>query len=184
MKKTILIIMVLSFGFGTLKSQFRTGDTLAGNVVHYLGIYAGGASMTEDKKFGFALRADYEYRLIKSSFGFGLNTQLLVSDMTEIMIGVPFYLHNFTAWKLRLDLTPGVAITKRVLYSRSVPDTTTFVPTKNTGNFFLRGGIGWETFIYRDADPILVLTPSLSFDLISESKLYIGLGASLCWIIY
>ncbi|OGU39069.1 MAG: hypothetical protein A2X61_01060 [Ignavibacteria bacterium GWB2_35_12] len=178
-----VIIILLFFGI-SLKAQFRPIDTLTGKVVHYTGVYAGAASILEDKLFGFSLHGEYEYRMVKSSFGFGLALQMLFSDMTEIGVGFPVYWHGITSMNLRFSLTPGVTITKRVIYSRIGPGTSEFEETKNTTNFFVRAGLGWETFIYRDADPVLVLTPILSFDIISESEVYMGIGASLSWIIY
>jgi hypothetical protein len=109
---------------------------------------------------------------------------MIFSDMTEIGVGLPVYWHGITDFNLRFNLTPGITITKRVIYSRFGPGTSEFEETKNTTNFFLRAGLGWETFIYRDADPVLVLTPMLSFDIISESEVYMGIGANLSWIIY
>ncbi|MCL5990711.1 MAG: hypothetical protein M1419_01235 [Bacteroidetes bacterium] len=177
------IIILLFFGI-SLKAQFRPIDTLTGKVVHYAGVYAGAASILEDKLLGFALHGEYEYRMIKSSFGFGLEAQMIFSDITEFGVGFPIYWHGITSMNFRFSLTPGLTITKRVLYSRYGPGTSEFEQSAFPSPIFFRTGIGWETFIYRDADPVLVLTPVLCFDIISESEVYMGFGASLCWIIY
>ena len=186
MKSLYSVIIIILFCSISLKAQFRPIDTLTGKVVHYAGVYAGATSILEQKLFGFALYGEYEYRMIKSSFGFGLEAQMIFSDLTEFGIGFPIYWHGITSMNFRFSLTPGVTYTKRVIYSRigeATPDSL-FENTRNTSNFYFRAGIGWETFIYRDADPVLVLTPMLSFDIISESEVYMGIGASLCWIIY
>ncbi|TAL70546.1 MAG: hypothetical protein EPN82_02735 [Bacteroidetes bacterium] len=184
MKKIYIIIIITFIYLLPLKAQFRPIDTLTGKVVHYTGIYAGGSSIMEQKLFGFTLIGEYEYREIKSSMGFGFNIHMIFSDLTEYGFGIPLYWHGLTSMNLRLNITPGVTITKRVVYSRFKPGTQPEEETKNTANFFLQAGLGWETFIYRDADPVLVLTPTLSCDIISESEVYVGFGASLCWIIY
>ncbi|MBI5326152.1 MAG: hypothetical protein HZB41_12925 [Ignavibacteriae bacterium] len=143
--KTSYSIIIIIFLFLTisLNAQYRPIDTLTGKVVHYAGIYAGAASILEETLYGFNLSGEYEYRVVKSSFGFGFNIHLIFSDITEYGFGVPLYLHGISSMNLRLSLTPGVTITKRVIYSRFEPGTLPVESTQNTANLFLQAGVGW-----------------------------------------
>ncbi|MFA6569729.1 MAG: hypothetical protein WCT77_00625 [Bacteroidota bacterium] len=184
MAKRLTLYLVILFCFCHYSNaQDETPPALKGTKKQLIGVFAGASAVLEDKSVGFTLDLNYEYRFLKSNFGFGFMTDIIFGDYTEMLFAVPFYFHNISPVNLKFCIAPGIAITKRVRYMFPNEQVTEFEETYNTANFNLRLGIGWEQLIFRDGVPIVAVTPLLHLNYVSNNKTYLIFGGTITWII-
>jgi hypothetical protein len=124
---------------------------------HHVALFLGGAIRDEDHETesGFALGADYEYRL-HPLIGAGVLVEVATGNLREVLVLAPVALHP---WRdLRLVVAPGVEI-----------------PEEGDAEFALRLGIGYTVPI---GSGRFSITPEFNADLIDGAPTYVA-GVSL-----
>jgi len=165
--------------------EFPEIDSLKNKTVHQAGCSAGGATVFSDRFSSIMLEANYEYKKYGSNFGFGFASQFITGEYTEYLFNFPVYWHNISPLNFKLIFAPGIVLTKRIKYSE--PSAAAEAPTTNTrysGNFFLRIGLGWETYILSSDVPLLTITPNINLNIVSEYKVFFIYGCTLTWCFY
>ena len=204
MMKRIIIIVILLLSFAD--SQAQGADTLLNEQTltaeelkqlqikkkndsipwkHYVGLKIGSMAIVDEGMFGFRFGLNYELTKWQSHLGFGVMTELMLSDVLEFNLGFPFYLHDFFLDELNFVVTPGFAFVEHVKYVVDyVPNTPfdsllTLQETVFRPNFMLRIGAYWDFYVYGKDKPWFMVSPSLNFDVISYRKLYLMFGVRI-----
>jgi len=181
MKKIILIILII---FSHNISFAQEGNPFV-PWKHYVGLKLGTNAIVDKGIFGFRFGFNYELTKLKSNLGYGLLTEFMFSNAFEFNLGFPFYLHDFFHEDLNFVVTPGIAFVENVDYGIGINDETitsdglilkdkVFRP-----NFMLRLGGYWDFYVYGREKQWLMISPELTFDVISYRDLYIMLGVNI-----
>jgi len=181
MKKIILISLLI---LGINISNAQEGNVFA-PWKHYVSLKLGTNAIVDKGIFGFRFGFNYELTKQKSQLGYGILTEFMFSDAFEFNLGVPFYLHDFFHEDLNFVITPGIAFVEHVDYG-TFPDDDPIgadgLRMKNKvfrPNFMLRLGGYWDFYVYGREKQWFMISPELTFDIISYRELYIMLGVNI-----
>jgi hypothetical protein len=152
---------------------------------HYVGLKLGTNAIVDKGVFGFRFGFNYELTKQKSSLGYGILTEFMFSNAFEFNLGFPFYLHDFFHEDLNFVITPGIAFVENVSYGENLNNE----PIGSDGlilkdkvfrpNFMLRLGGYWDFYVYGREKQWLMISPELTFDILSYRELYIMLGVNI-----
>jgi hypothetical protein len=182
MKKILIIAILVLLVNSHTKAQ--EGDLFV-PWKHYVGLKIGTNAIVEDGVFGFRFGFNYELTKLNSRLGYGILTEFMFSNAFEFNLGFPFYLHDFFHEDLNFVITPGIAFVENVPYGIGVdnePIGTDGLRLKDKvfrPNFMLRLGGYWDFYVYGREKQWFMISPELTFDVISYRKLYIMLGVNI-----
>jgi hypothetical protein len=181
MKKILLVIFLLL--------SFKSSPAQDGNPFvpwkHYVGLKLGTNAIVDKGVFGFRFGFNYELTKLKSSLGYGILTEFMFSNAFEFNLGFPFYLHDFFHEDLNFVITPGIAFVENVEYGEGIdnePIGTDGLILKDKvfrPNFMLRLGGYWDFYVYGRDKQWLMVSPELTFDILSYRELYIMIGVNV-----
>lgn len=182
MKKAFIVLLLYIFYQPAVEAQ---KDDMFAPWKHYIGLKLGTNAIVEDGKFGFRVGLNYELTKWQSQLGFGLLTELMFTDVMEYNLGFPFYLHDFFHDDLNFVITPGLAFVEHVEYGENLdnnPVSGGELVLKDKvfrANFMLRFGGYWDFYVYGREKPWFMISPELTFDVLSYRELYIMLGVNI-----